>query len=56
MEHRLPHTEAAPQMGRGLARDCVNGRLKSERTDDFILMVSEIVSNAVRYGGPEDSA
>ena len=54
MEHRLPHTEAAPQMARGLARDFVSGRLASERADDFILMLSEIVSNAVRYGGPED--
>jgi anti-sigma regulatory factor (Ser/Thr protein kinase) len=54
MEHRLPHTEAAPQMARGLARDFVSGRLTAEQADDFILMLSEIVSNAVRYGGPED--
>ena len=54
MEHRLPHTEAAPQTARGLARDFVSGRLKAERADDFILMLSEIVSNAVRHGEPED--
>ena len=31
-----------------------SGRLKAERADDFILMLSEIVSNAVRHGEPED--
>jgi serine/threonine-protein kinase RsbW len=54
MEHRLPHTEAAPQKARGLARDFVSDRLKAEQVDDFILMLSEIVSNAVRHGEPED--
>ena len=54
VEHRLPHTELAPHMARRLARDYVSGRLMPEQADDFIFMACEIVSNAVRYGEPEE--
>ena len=53
MEHRLPHALAAPGMARKLAGDFVSDLLPAERSDDVVLMVSELVGNAVRHGTPE---
>jgi anti-sigma regulatory factor (Ser/Thr protein kinase) len=36
------------------AADLVRGRLPPKRAAEFVVMVSEIVSNAVRHGQPED--
>jgi len=41
-------------MARRLAEDLVHGRLPPERVAEFVVLVSEIVSNAVRHGQPED--
>jgi anti-sigma regulatory factor (Ser/Thr protein kinase) len=53
MEHRLPHTPSAPRMARELAREAARDRLDPDRLHEFVVMVSETVSNAVRHGGPE---
>ena len=54
VEHRLPHAPNAPGLGRQVASGVVRHRLPPERADEFVLMVSEIVSNAVRHGEPEE--
>ena len=52
-EHRLPHDVRAAAQARSLAREVV-GQLSPERADDFVLMTSEILTNAVRHARPED--
>jgi anti-sigma regulatory factor (Ser/Thr protein kinase) len=46
----LPRSTDAPRQARHLARDLV----APERVDDATLLVSELVTNAVKYG-PEDT-
>ena len=53
MEHRLPYAPTAPGMARKLAADFVSDLLPAARSDEFVLVVSEIVGNAVRHGNPE---
>ncbi len=53
MEHRLPHAPTAARRARRLARDLVRDLLPRARADEFVVMVSEIVGNAVRHGQPE---
>ena len=53
MEHRLPYAQTAPGMARRIAADFVSDRLPAARSDEAVLMVSEIVGNAVRHGEPE---
>jgi serine/threonine-protein kinase RsbW len=53
MEHRLPLSTSAARVARDHARDFLADRLDPHRTAEFLLMVSEIVSNAVRHGQPE---
>lgn len=53
MEHRLPYEQTAPGIARKITADFVSDRLPAVRSDDVVLMVSEIVDNAVRHGGPE---
>ena len=53
MEHRLPFAPTAPGMGRRFAADFVSDLLPAARSDEFVLMVSELVGNAVRHGEPE---
>jgi two-component sensor histidine kinase len=43
----------APGLARQLASDHAHGRLAPEPADEFVLMVSELVGNAVRHGQPE---
>jgi anti-sigma regulatory factor (Ser/Thr protein kinase) len=47
----LPRSTDAPRQARLLVRDLVS----PERVDDATLLVSELVTNAVKYG-PEDEA
>jgi serine/threonine-protein kinase RsbW len=54
MEHRLPYAPSAPSLARSLAREAAGDRLDPDRIDEFVAMVSEIVTNAVRHGRPED--
>jgi anti-sigma regulatory factor (Ser/Thr protein kinase) len=53
MEHRLPHSTAAAGRARRLARDFVREHGGDAQVSDFLVMVSEVVANAVRYGEPE---
>jgi anti-sigma regulatory factor (Ser/Thr protein kinase) len=47
--HALPHDHDAPAHARRIARDVALDRLPPERAEDLELMVSEIVTNAVRH-------
>ena len=54
MEYRLPHATTAARRARRLAADFVRERGGEVRSTEFLVMVSEIVANAVRYGEPEE--
>jgi serine/threonine-protein kinase RsbW len=54
MEHRLPHASTASGRARQLAADLVRDRLPQVRADEFVLMVSELVNNAVCHAEPEE--
>jgi two-component sensor histidine kinase len=51
-EHRLPHEPKSVRLARSMARDAVGDRLQPPARDNFILMVSELLSNAVRHAPP----
>ena len=51
-EHRLPHHPEAGALARRHAHDAVAGCLTGSRIDDFVLMVTELVTNAVRHAPP----
>lgn len=51
-EHRLPHSVEATPIARRLAEQEAVSRIHPGRLDDFVLMVSEAVSNAVRHAPP----
>ena len=53
MEHRLPYAPSAPGLARKLAADFVSDLLPAARSDELVLLVSELVANAIRHGGPE---
>lgn len=53
MEHRLPYATTAARRARGLATEFVREQGGDARSAEFLVMVSEVVSNAVRYGKPE---
>ena len=53
MEHRLPHETTAPTRARRLADDFVREHGGEAQLAEFLVMVSEVVANAVRYGEPE---
>jgi anti-sigma regulatory factor (Ser/Thr protein kinase) len=53
MEYRLPCDVASTSSARRLATDFAGDRLSDMKLDDLALMVSEVVSNAVRHGSPE---
>ncbi len=50
LEARLPPTRQAPAEARGLL-DRLEGRVASELLDEARLLVSELVTNSVKYGG-----
>jgi anti-sigma regulatory factor (Ser/Thr protein kinase) len=49
----LPRVETAPSAARATLKDFEHG-LRSERLCDAELLLSELVSNAVKYGGEGD--
>ena len=53
MEHRLPCDVASIRSARRLATDFAETRLSDVKLVELVLMVSEVVSNAVRHGSPE---
>ena len=53
MEHRLPHSTTAARRARRLADDFIRDHGGDARVAEFLVMVSEVVANAVRYGEPE---
>jgi anti-sigma regulatory factor (Ser/Thr protein kinase) len=53
MEYRLPHSTTSARQARRLANDFVREHGGDARAAEFLVMVSEVVANAVRYGDPE---
>ena len=51
-EHRLPHSATSVVRARRLAEDAAAFRVPRAQKDDFVLMVSEAVSNAVLHARP----
>jgi two-component sensor histidine kinase len=52
-EHRLPHDRNSVPLARSIARDAVTDSLQPTERDNFVLMVSELVSNSIRHAPPE---
>jgi two-component sensor histidine kinase len=52
-EHRLPHDRNSVPMARSMASNAVADSLQPTERDNFLLMVSELVSNAIRHAPPE---
>ena len=50
VEHELPKSGDAPALARDLVRG-LKGPVKPDLIDDATLLVSELVSNGVKYGG-----
>ena|SRR5687768_3774306 len=50
VEHELPKTGDAPAVARDLIRR-LEGPVPAELVDDAALLVSELVTNGVKYGG-----
>lgn len=53
MEHRLPYSTVAAGEARRLGREYLHGRLDEARAVEVLVMISELVGNAVRHGKPE---
>lgn len=53
VEHRLPHDLMAAQRARELTRHWLSERVRDDRLGDIELMVTELVTNAVRHAPPE---
>jgi anti-sigma regulatory factor (Ser/Thr protein kinase) len=53
MEHRLPCDVSSISSARRLVSDFAEDRLSDMQLDDLALMVSEVVTNAVRHGSPD---
>jgi serine/threonine-protein kinase RsbW len=51
-EHRLAHSATSVQKARRLAEEAATSRITPARIGDFVLMVSEAVSNAVLHARP----
>jgi two-component sensor histidine kinase len=51
-EHRLPHDRHSVPMARSMASEAVADRLRPNERDKFVLMDSELVSNAIRHAPP----
>lgn len=52
-EHRLPHSPDSATIARSLAEEELGPFLTSERAEDLRLLVSELVTNAVKHAPPE---
>ena len=52
-EHRLPHDRHSVRLARSMASDAVADSLQPTERDSFVLLVSELVSNAIRHAPPE---
>ena len=50
LEHALPKSMEAPAMAREAIRR-LEGQVSAEMVDDATLLVSELMTNAVKYGG-----
>jgi anti-sigma regulatory factor (Ser/Thr protein kinase) len=48
--HQLPHGPTAPAAARDAVDVALAGRLEQDRLDELRLLVSELVTNAVRHG------
>jgi anti-sigma regulatory factor (Ser/Thr protein kinase) len=52
LEFNLPHSEEAPTLARRLVEEQLMPLLPVRRADELLLMVSELVTNAVRHSEP----
>jgi anti-sigma regulatory factor (Ser/Thr protein kinase) len=50
IEHELPKTVEAPALARRAVRE-LDDRLPADVMEDAVLLISELVSNGVKYGG-----
>jgi anti-sigma regulatory factor (Ser/Thr protein kinase) len=50
LEHALPKSMEAPAMARDAIRR-LHGQIPADMVDDATLLVSELMTNAVKYGG-----
>jgi len=53
-EHRLRHHPEAARQARSITRQALPERLAEQRREDVVLMVTELVTNAVRHAPPHD--
>jgi anti-sigma regulatory factor (Ser/Thr protein kinase) len=51
-EQRLPLSDEAPSVARDFLRDASCATHHSEVLEDAVLLVSELVTNSVKHGGP----
>ncbi len=54
LEFHLPHSEEAPTLARRLVEEQLMPLLPGHRADELLLLVSELVTNAVRHSEPLD--
>jgi anti-sigma regulatory factor (Ser/Thr protein kinase) len=52
-EWRLSVDTQAPGTARGLVRDAIGQGLPADRVDDLLLLVNEVITNAIIHGTPE---
>jgi anti-sigma regulatory factor (Ser/Thr protein kinase) len=52
LEFHLPHSEEAPTLARRLVEEQLMPLLPGRRADELLLLVSELVTNAVRHSEP----
>lgn len=52
LEFHLPHSEDAPAVARRLVEEQLMPLLPASRGDELVLLVSELVANAVRHSEP----
>ena len=52
-EHRLPHSPDSATIARSLAEEELGPFLTSDRAEDLRLLVSELVTNAIKHAPPE---
>jgi anti-sigma regulatory factor (Ser/Thr protein kinase) len=52
--HRLPHGPSAPAAAREAVDAAFAGRIEDDALAEVILLVSEVVTNAVRHGRDDD--
>ncbi|MEA2663739.1 MAG: serine/threonine-protein kinase RsbW [Candidatus Eremiobacteraeota bacterium] len=53
LSFEVPRDERGPALSRAAVRDSFGGRISARELEDLLVIVSELVTNAVRYGSGE---